>query len=256
MKLRTPVPRKADVVADDLLRAIVAGRIEVGTLLPKEAELAGAYGVNRGVVREAIKLLEVHRLVRPKRRRGTEVLSPLASLSPEVLRAMIQPAPGRIDRRILADLLEVRAGLDMQMVGLAAERRTEADLAEIERHLAAVTAAVGDPAGYERAGDGLSRAVGRATGNRIFEMLVRWNEMVARELGLVFRAARPASPAHAQGLRMLVDCIRARDAAAARTLVATFHEWATPRLLDAATLSTGGPLEPAPDGESEEEAGG
>lgn len=87
-----PADRKADRVAQDLLRRIVAGEVEVGSLLPKEAELAEAHGVNRSVIREAIKLLEVHRLVRPIRRRGTEVLDPMASMSPEVLRAMLVPS--------------------------------------------------------------------------------------------------------------------------------------------------------------------
>ncbi|MCA9605115.1 MAG: FadR family transcriptional regulator, partial [Myxococcales bacterium] len=107
--------RKADRVADDLLRQIVGGTLEIGSLLPKEAELAAEYGVNRSVIREAIKLLEVHRLVRPIKRRGTEVLDPLASVSPEVLQAMMVPAPGRIDRERLRDYLEIRATLDVQM---------------------------------------------------------------------------------------------------------------------------------------------
>ena len=82
-------PRKADLVARDLMRRIVSGEVSVGSLLPKEEELAAGYRVNRSGVREAVKLLEVHRLVRPVRRRGTEVLSPLSSLSPEVLRALL-----------------------------------------------------------------------------------------------------------------------------------------------------------------------
>ena len=74
--------RKADVVARDLLDRIVHGDPAPGAILPKEAEIAGEFGVNRSVVREAIKLLEVHRLVRPVRRRGTVVLDPFASTAP------------------------------------------------------------------------------------------------------------------------------------------------------------------------------
>src|SRR5688572_16140682 len=121
---RASVPRKADRVARDLLGRIVGGELAVGTLLPKEDELAAQFGVNRSVIREAIKLLEVHRLVRPIRRRGTEVLSPLSSMSPEVLRAMLSPRAGVIDRRVLGGFLEIRAALDVQMTGLAAERRS------------------------------------------------------------------------------------------------------------------------------------
>ena len=83
--------RKADRVAGDLVRRIVGGALEVGELLPKEAELADDYGVNRSVVREAVKQLEVHRLVKPIRRKGTEVLDPLCSPSADVITRLSSP---------------------------------------------------------------------------------------------------------------------------------------------------------------------
>src|SRR5687767_14173441 len=104
-------PRKADVVARDLLGRIVSGKLAVGSVMPTEAELSLEYHVNRSVVREAIKQLEVHGLVRPVKRRGTLVLDPLRSPSPDVLRAMLSPRPGVVDRAALAELLEIRAQL-------------------------------------------------------------------------------------------------------------------------------------------------
>ena len=136
--------RKADRVADELLRRIVRGDVQVGSLLPKEAELAAEFEVNRSVIREAIKLLEVHRLVRPIRRRGTEVLDPLSSVSPEVLKAMIVPSPGRVDRALFADFLEIRSSMDIQMSTLAGERRTDDDVAHMEAHLASLGSALND----------------------------------------------------------------------------------------------------------------
>ncbi len=235
--------RKADRVADDLLRRIVGGTLPVGSLLPKEAELAAEYGVNRSVIREAIKLLEVHRLVRPIKRRGTEVLDPVASVSPEVLQAMMVPAPGRIDRDRLRDYLEIRATLDIQMSVLAAERRTDADLAALDAQVEALRAALGRRDRYNDESDRLARLVARATQNRIFEMLVWWNQQVATELRDVFNTVRPANEPHLMGVRTLVRLIHDRDGASIRTLVAAYHEWATPRTLAAAALSTGQPLE-------------
>ena len=69
--------RKADQVASDLISRIVTGELPVGSILPREEDLADEYRVNRSVVREAGKLLQVHRLVEPRRRRGTEVLDPM-----------------------------------------------------------------------------------------------------------------------------------------------------------------------------------
>lgn len=234
--------RKADRVADDLLRQIVRGHLDVGSVLPREAELAEQYGVNRSVVREAIKLLEVHRLVRPIRRRGTEVLDPMRSVSPEVLRMMISPAPGRVDRDAFADFLEVRASLDLQMSTLAAERRTDEDVARLQGHVATLEAHLEDRAGYYEAVDRFTLDLARATHNRIFEMLVWWNQEVSRDLQDIFRTVRPANEPHLMGVRLLVDLVRRQEADQTRSLVTAYHEWSNPRLMAGALLSSGEPL--------------
>jgi DNA-binding FadR family transcriptional regulator len=234
--------RKADRVADDLLRRIVAGELHVGDVLPKEDALAAHYDVNRSVIREAIKLLEVHRLVRPVRRRGTEVLDPMASMSPEVLLAMLSPSAGRVDRAVLADFLEVRAVLDEEMSALAAERRTDEDLARLDEALAELRRSTHDRARYERANLAFDQAIARASHNRIYEMLVWWHQTIAGELGPLFRVVRPALEPHLEGLAELVERIRQQRADEVRARVVAFHEWATPRLLAAAALSAGEPL--------------
>jgi DNA-binding FadR family transcriptional regulator len=229
-------PLKADVVARDLMRQIVSGEVAVGSLLPREDELARRYRVNRSVIREAVKLLEVHRLVRPVRRRGTEVLSPLSSMSPEVLRALLAPSPGRVDPRVLAGLLEIRAALDVQMSGLAAERRSARDLAAMEAALARLAAAraAHDAPAYAAAVDELSLALARATGNPLFEMLAAWNRVVILDLEALFAFARAPSEPHEQALRTLVAAIRRRDVEGTRRMVASYHEYLVPRLTAAA----------------------
>jgi DNA-binding FadR family transcriptional regulator len=244
-----PAERKADRVAHDLLSRIVSGELAVGSVLPKEDELAQAYKVNRGVVREAVKLLEVHRLVRPVRRRGTEVLEPLRSMSPEVLAAMLVPKPGRIDRRVLDAFLEVRALVDAQMTGLAATRRTEADVEAMRKLLASLEASLRDGQRYAKLVNEIAWVIARASKNPVFEMLSAFNARVVTDLEGAFAATRPASREHLDGLRMLVDLIEARDADGARNLVAGFHKWATPRILAAAALANGEPLPTVLEGE-------
>lgn len=239
-----PTPRKADVVANDLLERVVSGELSPGDILPREAELAARYDVNRSVVREAVKLLEVHRLVRPTRRRGTEVLDPLRSLSPEVLRAMLLPGDGRVDARVLGGLLEIRAGLDVQMTTLAATRRTDADLAALDGLVERLRAAR-DPASIDRERVALPILIARATQNPLFEMLAHWNELVVRDLEPIFAAMRPAREALVQGVALLVDLVRRREVDAIRALVTAYHAWATPRLLAAAALASGEPLDTA-----------
>lgn len=231
--------RKADRVARDLLGQVVAGTLAVGEILPREADLAERYGVNRSVVREAIKLLEVHKLVRPVRRRGTEVLDPLRSMSPEVLSAMLRPEGGPIDTDVLGDLLEVRAELDVLMAGLAAERRTDEDLVAMRAMLERIAAALEDGPLYGRLLSDMAELIARASQNRLLEALVHWNAAIYDEHEALFANVRLATPPHLQGLSALIDLIEDRDADTVRRLVAAFHEWATPRLLAAARLASG-----------------
>lgn len=235
-------PRKADVVADDLLRRIVLGELPAGSTLPREDALAEEYGVNRGVVREAIKQLEVHRLVRPVRRRGTEVLDPLASLSPEVLQAMIAPRPGEVSLPMLRSLLEIREHLDLQMVRLVGERATEDDFERLEGLVDAMEAAVDEPPRFHALADQFSQQLARATRNPIFVMMVHWNQRVVADLRGVLLAGRPVSGNFVKGLRVLLGLLRGGRVDEALSLASGFHGWARPRILAAAALASGQPL--------------
>jgi DNA-binding FadR family transcriptional regulator len=224
--------RKADDVADDLLGRIVRGDLPVGSVLPRESDLADSYGVNRSVVREANKLLEVHRLVRPTRRRGTEVLDPLCSLTPAVLTAMLVDRRGRVDPEMLAELGEIRALLDVQMTSLAAERRTDEDLCELEARVTALEQAEpGSHEAFELVND-FGLAVAHASKNRVFIMLTHWHRQIALAIEPLLGQVR-APALSTGGYRFLLDTIRRRDAQLAGKLVAEFHRWANERLRQA-----------------------
>lgn len=226
--------RKADTVSQDLLSRIVRGELPVGSVLPTESELADHYQVNRSVVREAVKSLEVHRLVEPVRRRGTTILDPLASLSPEVLRAMLIDFEGRIDLSVLAEVLEVRATLDVRMAALAAQNRQDSDLAAFEKLIKELEDSFETPVSYAIALRELPLILSRASGQRIFSMLVHWHERVSADLGHLMEIARRPSLPHLQGLRTLTELIAARDSETVSGLVRAFHAWASPLLLEEA----------------------
>lgn len=238
--------RKADAIADDLMARIVSGALVVGGLLPVEAELASHYGVSKSNIREAIKLLEVHGLVRPTRRLGTVVLDPLESTSPAVVRALLVRG-GRIDVGFFEGWLKVRAVLDAEMCEQAAKNRTDADLAAIEKALANMRVATESApftgqaahAAFVDATEQLGFSLARATHNPLYLVLARWNADVVRDLDHVFATLRNAATHHVAGVEILVDCVRRRQAAQARELVAAFHDWAIPRLIATARVTNG-----------------
>ncbi len=217
------------------------GHLAVGAILPTEGELAEKYEVNRSVVRESIKLLEVHRLVEPVRRRGTMVLDPFASLSPDVLRAMLS-TKGKIDLAFLESLLELRANLDVLICTWAAERRKKADLDALEKQLEVMRKLSSDGDAYMEATFELGLMLARATHNPVALMLSHWNRAVAADLPHVFGVARATAGPHLEGLGMLLEAMRAREVDKVRTLITAFHDWASPRILAAAALANGEPV--------------
>jgi GntR family transcriptional regulator len=68
------LPRYASV-ANDLIGRIAAGEFPVGSLLPKEFELAATYGVSRHTMREALRRLDEAGLLSRRRRAGTEIVA-------------------------------------------------------------------------------------------------------------------------------------------------------------------------------------
>jgi DNA-binding FadR family transcriptional regulator len=224
--------RKADDVAHDLMARIVAGRLPVGSVLPREADLAVEYGVGRSVVREANKLLEVHRLVRPTRKKGTVVLDPLHTVTPQVLRAMLVGEDGKVDRAMLADLLEIRALLDADMARLAAERRTRADLTALDRLVDRIEGAEPGSSESLAAIDEFGLALAKATHNRLFEMLSHWHRQIAPDLGPALETLRTLNAARG-GHRILLAAVRDKDSDLAHELVTAYHDWATKQVLRA-----------------------
>lgn len=113
----------ADQVYGRILHDILNGVFQPGARLPTENELAERFGVSRPVVREALARLRVDGLVEARRGSGTYVLSRPSQTLPELA-----------DLEDISRFLryqELRFHVEGQAAALAAERRTEKQLAAI-----------------------------------------------------------------------------------------------------------------------------
>ncbi len=209
-----------------LLRALVAdiagGALPEGARLPRELELAEAFGVSRGVARECLRSLEERGLVTVKHGSGATVrpASEWDMLNPDVIAAVLQ---GERGARLLGDYLECRRLLEIEAAALAAQRATRGDLVTLaealERMSAAAVQTAGGPSAEDRFHDAdvaFHRAVIHATGNHA---LGRMTEPVHRALAAARRPlARPehrlerSLPEHRRILAAIAD----RDPDAAR----------------------------------------
>jgi DNA-binding FadR family transcriptional regulator len=128
--------RLAEQIARKLLARIVALGWPTGQMLGLEADLMEELGIGRAVFRESVRLLEHHGVARMKRGPGggLTVTAPDVSSVAEAVSIYLAYRNIRIDQ-----LMEMRRGLELHGVGLAAERMDESGLALLRTTYASET---------------------------------------------------------------------------------------------------------------------
>ncbi|MFI7384889.1 FadR/GntR family transcriptional regulator [Streptomyces sp. NPDC049813] len=126
----TARPRLYEQVLDRLRTYVAEGGLRTGDRLPTERDLAARLGVSRASVKQAIVVLEVQGLVEARHGGGTYLMRD--SLDDVV----VEPVESLVARKKrLPDVLEAREALETKLAELAAERRTDADLAALRAAL-------------------------------------------------------------------------------------------------------------------------
>ncbi len=178
---------------------IIGGRYAAGSKLPGDAELTVLFGVSRPVLRESVKTLVAKGLLTTKARVGTVVRERGSwnMFDPDVLEWHLD---GGIDARFLRDLAEIRLAVEPRAAALAAERRTEADVAAMREAIERMALESGrGSVGFADADLGLHLRIASASGNPFM-----------RSIGAVIEAALRSSfvlsaPADEEAYRVTVD---------------------------------------------------
>ena len=188
---------------------IVGGHYQPGDTLFAD-ELERELDVSRTVVRESLRVLAAKGLVESRQKRGT-VVRPRQSwslLDSDVLRWQGESEP---DFDFLEHLAEVRSVVEPAGARLAAQRRGDDDLAELDDALAAMTAAGDDTDTTVAADVRFHRALLRAAHNPLLEQLdgVLGAGLQMRDR-FVHNSRKPADAIRAH--RSLLEAIRDGDA--------------------------------------------
>ena len=111
--------KRAEAVARRITQVVVGDGMQPGQLVGTERELIEREGVSRAVLREAVRLLEHHQIARMRRGPGGGlfVFEPSASAVTEMVAIYLARRGMR-----LADLAELRTGVEVAIAGLAASR--------------------------------------------------------------------------------------------------------------------------------------
>ena len=119
-----------DKVIHQLRSLITTGELKSGDTLPSERKLAENLGVSRMVIRDAIKKLEFYGLVKTYPQAGTKIkgkgVMALEGLILDIL---------DFEEADFVHIVEIRNLLEIKSAGLAATRRTEKDIENIQKAL-------------------------------------------------------------------------------------------------------------------------
>jgi DNA-binding FadR family transcriptional regulator len=187
-----------------------------GDKLPTEAEIMREWGVSRTVVREALSKLQAAGLVETRHGIGTFVLEP-----PPASGFRIDPAEIATAVDVLA-VLELRISLETESAGLAAQRRTDGQLAEMRKALDELAA--GEQGGRDTVSPDFRfhHLIAVATGNRYFAEIMSHlgATLIPRARINSSRLAREDLPQYLRRLQReheeIYDAIARRDPESAR----------------------------------------
>ena len=167
--------RLADIVYEQVFRLIARGEFPKGLKLPPEGDLATRFGVSRPVIRDALARLKGEGYVRSQRGSGNVVVRG------EMPGSLAYPPIRTISE--LIGSYEFRITVEAATATMAAERRTNTDIADIDRTLARAASEL-DAGSYHLLADlnfDFHRAVARATHNPFY---LRTVEMIPNFVGV------------------------------------------------------------------------
>jgi DNA-binding FadR family transcriptional regulator len=240
-KLQAPVRQSklADQLYEQILDRIVSGGMAVGSKLPSENQLGELFGVSRPVVREALSRLQADGIVVSRHGSGSYV-----QRRPNQAFALLAPIG---DVANLMRCMEFRIALEGEAASLAARRRTESDLAQIEGALAELETVMNrGEVGFE-ADRQFHVAIAAATQNQLFVQAMEvFSEQtlkgmqLARSLSLR-RSAERLRLVQQEHIRIF-EAIKAEDPMLARDAMRNHIDNARIRVLTDSTEPKAGPI--------------
>lgn len=213
----------AEQVADALMERIEADGIRPGDPLPSISRLADQFNVSKPIIREALKTLEGRDLIEISNGR-TPIVKPITG---ESLRLFFERAVA-LDSQSLIELLEIRRGLEIQSVTLAAQKRSDEEAAEMTHVVELMHQHLHDSDEYTELDLRFHFLIASASRNMLMLYLIQSIRDVLRSTiqeGLRSRFTE-AQVIRVQELHQsIVDAVTARDAsAAAQAMSAHFDD--------------------------------
>jgi DNA-binding FadR family transcriptional regulator len=205
-------PKSSQRLAHVLAQPILAGEVREGERLPNEQEMMALYGAGRPTVREALRLLETRGLIMLKTGPGGGPIvrrPPKGSLS-EALSLVLQ-----VEGASFADVTDARSALEPMIARRAAERITDAEIAELEDTVREMRAHAGSQATFITQNQRFHTLVAEAANSVVLDVFVSTLKTIADgvRVGIHYSPRKQAAIADAH--EAVIEALRARDPEAA-----------------------------------------
>jgi GntR family transcriptional repressor for pyruvate dehydrogenase complex len=199
--------RVAEEVADRIRTLILDGTFPQGQPLPSERVLTKQFGVSRGSIRDAFRMLETIGLLETRHGRGTfpheltvdRLVAPLASML-------------TYQQDLQGELLDVRRMFEPAVARAAATRMTDEDFADLQRILDAQRRKLKTGQSAIVEDTAFHAALARSTRNRVvMSLMATLNDLLVESRTLSLKQkGRPAKSI--EGHEAVVAALRLRDA--------------------------------------------
>ena len=153
--------------------------LEPNSRLPSERELAVRFGVSRGSLRQALKVLQIMGVIQQRVGDGTYLSEDSVAVLSEPVEFLCL-----MDEISYHELYETRLILEPELAALAAERADRQDIGAIRAAAEKMEDSVEDPRAYRKPDAEFHAAIAQAAGNRVCESVFRsFQKSLAESLG-------------------------------------------------------------------------
>ena len=163
-----PVARESlvDRLAGEIRGSINSGDYTVGERLPTIMEMARRFGVGHPTVREALKKLEAIGVLEIRHGSGVYV-----TRTQDVL-VMASDYSGKVTKKLLLDLIQARAPIEMQSAALASRNGTDEHFSEMRRLLTTAGENLDNDSVLNSVNMAFHRQIASASGNAVIAQIL------------------------------------------------------------------------------------
>jgi len=214
IKAVTAIPRTTitEAAFEQLIANVVNGTWAAGDRLPPERDLCQQFGIARTSLREALKAMELVGMLDSRVGDGTFVCERSEFLSRPLLWAFTGT-----DHNELQDIMEARTIIEENLAGLAAERASDQDIANIGEVVQEMSESIAAGTSILEADMRFHLLVAKAAQNEVLKNAVQLLRNVMRQW-LYYKVLIPnVAPAVLDRHRAIYRAIAARKPSAARS---------------------------------------